>query len=65
MANVQTAAMARGMGRSSYTMQNLANQGNLLANAVASLTADTAREQNQIQKQISLAAQQKAETMGG
>ena len=64
MANVQTAALARGMGRSSYTMQNLANQGNMLANAVASLTADAAREQDQIQKQISLAAQQKAETTG-
>ena len=64
MADVQTAALARGMGRSSYTMQNLANQGNMLANAVASLTADAAREQDQIQKQISLAAQQKAETTG-
>ena len=64
MANVQTAALARGMGRSSYTMQNLANQGNMLANAVASLTADTAREQDQIQKQISLASQQRAETAG-
>ena len=64
MANVQTAALARGMGRSSYTLQSLANQGDALAKAVADLTTDTARQQDQIQKQISLAAQQKAQTTG-
>lgn len=64
MANVQTAALARGMGRSSYTLQNLANQGDALAKAVADLTRDTTRQQDQIQKQISLAAQQKAQTTG-
>jgi hypothetical protein len=64
MANVQTAALARGMGRSSYTLQSLAQQGDALAKAVADLTGDTARQQDQIQKQISLAAQQKAQTTG-
>lgn len=64
MANVQTAALARGMGRSSYTLQNLANQGDALAKAIADLTTDTTRQQDQIQKQISLAAQQKAQTTG-
>lgn len=64
MANVETAALARGMGRSSYTLQSLANQGDALAKAVNDLTADTQRQQSQIQKQISLAAQQKAQTTG-
>jgi len=32
-ANVETAALNRGMGRSSYTMQTLANQGDALAKA--------------------------------
>jgi len=64
MANVQTAALARGMGRSSYTMQSLANQGSALARAVAGLRADTQKQQSQIQEQISLAAQQKAQTQG-
>lgn len=64
MANVQTAALARGMGRSSYTLQTLAQQGDALAKAVADLTTDTTRQQDQIQKQISLAATQKAQTTG-
>ena len=37
MADVQNAALARGMGRSSYTLQSLANQGNALAQAVMQL----------------------------
>ena len=49
-AGVETAALARGMGRSSYTLQSLANQGNALAEAVRQLTADNARQQNQIQQ---------------
>lgn len=64
VANVQTAALARGMGRSSYTLQTLAQQGDALAKAVADLTRDTTRQQDQIQKQISLAATQKAQTTG-
>lgn len=64
MANVQTAALARGMGRSSYTLQTLANQGGALADAIERLSTDTTRQQDQIQEQISLAAQQKAQTKG-
>ena len=64
MAQVETAALARGMGRSSYTLQTLANQGDALAKAIQNLTTDTNRQQDQIQKQISLAAQQKAQTTG-
>ena len=64
MAQVETGALARGMGRSSYTLQTLANQGDALAKAVADLSRDTTRQQGQIQQQISLAAQQKAQTQG-
>lgn len=64
MANVETAALARGMGRSSYTLQSLANQGDALAKAIETLSGDASRQQQQIQEQISLAAQQKAQTTG-
>ena len=64
MANVETAALARGMGRSSYTLQSLANQGDALAQAVMQLTDENARRSDQIQKQISQAAQQNAQTQG-
>lgn len=64
MANVETAALARGMGRSSYTMQSLAGQGESFARAVRSLTDENARRSAQIQSQITLAAQQNAQTQG-
>ena len=64
MANVETAALSRGMGRSSYTMQTMANQGSALAKAVQQLTEENARAQSQAQKQITLAAQQNAQTQG-
>lgn len=64
MANVETAALARGMGRSSYTLQSLANQGDALANAVMQLTDENTRLSDQIQKQITQAAQQNAQTQG-
>lgn len=63
-ANVETAALSRGMGRSSYTMQTLAGQGSALAKAVQQLTEDNARAQSQAQQQITLAAQQNAQTQG-
>jgi len=62
MAGVETAALARGMGRSSYTLQTLANQGNALAQVVRQLTDESARQQGQLQEQISLAAQQQTQT---
>lgn len=61
---METAALSRGMGRSSYTMQTLANQGSALAKAVQQLTEENARAQNQAQQQITLAAQQNAQTQG-
>lgn len=64
MADVETAALSRGMGRSSYTIETMANQGNMLAQAVRQLTDENARQQSQIQAQITQAAQQKAQTTG-
>lgn len=63
-AKLQTAALARGMGRSSYTLDMLKNQGNSLAEAVRALTQENARAQNQIRRQITQAAQQNAQTQG-
>ena len=63
-ANVETAALNRGMGRSSYTMQTLANQGDALAKAVQQLTEDSGRRSQQIQNQITQAAQQNSRTQG-
>lgn len=64
MANVENAALARGMGRSSYTLQTLAQQGKNFANAVQLLSEDNARQQNYAQQQITQAAQQNAQTQG-
>lgn len=64
MANVEAAALARGMGRSSYTLNQLANQGRNYAAAVQQLSEENARAQNQVQQQITQAAQQNAATQG-
>ena len=63
-ANVETAALNRGMGRSSYTLQTLANQGDALAKAVRELTDENARKTGQIQDQITQAAKQNSQTHG-
>lgn len=63
-ANVETAALSRGMGRSSYTLQTLANQGDALAKAVRQLTDENTRQSGQIQRQITQAAQQNSQTQG-
>ena len=63
-ANVETAALSRGMGRSSYTLQTLANQGDALAKAVQQLTDENTRQSGQIQEQITQAAQQNSQTQG-
>ena len=64
MANVENAALARGMGRSSYTLQTLAQQGKNYANAVQLLSEENARQQNYAQQQITQAARQNAQTQG-
>ncbi len=63
-AQVETEALKRGMGRSSYTMQTLANQGTLLAQAIRELTEENERKTGQLQAQISQAAAQNAQTQG-
>lgn len=63
-AALENAALSRGMGRSSYALQTLAGQDNALAQAVRELTENNARAQGQIQKQITLAEQQHAQTQG-
>ena len=63
-ADVQTQALGRGMGRSSYMLESLANQGNLLAEAIRQLTEDSGRRSGQLQQQITQAAEQDAATRG-
>lgn len=63
-AGVETAALARGMGRSSYTLDKLAQQGTLLAEAVERLTGESERKRGQIQAQITQAGEQRANTQG-
>ena len=62
MADVETAALARGMGRSSYTLETLAEQGDALAGAVLALTKENERRSGQLQQQITQAAQHSEET---
>jgi len=64
MADTERAALARGMGRSSYTVETLANQGKALAGSIQALTDENQRQRSQIQKQITQAAQQNAQTKG-
>ncbi len=63
-ADVETAALQRGMGRSSYTLETLAQQGTLLAEAVERLTGESKRKRGQIQAQITQAGEQNAQTQG-
>ena len=63
-AQVDAQALSRGMGRSSYTLQTLANQGTALAEAVRQLTDENARRSGQLQDQITQAAAQNAQTQG-
>ena len=64
MADVETAALARGMGRSSYTLDTMAGQGGALAETIRQLTDESARQQGQLQAQITQAAKQNAQTQG-
>ena len=63
-ADVQTAALARGMGRSSYTIETLAKQGEMLAHAVENLRRESDQKQAQIDNRTALAAKQMAQTTG-
>lgn len=63
-AGVQTAALARGMGRSSYTLQALANEGREHARLIGEMTAESERKREDLAEQISLADAQRAKTQG-
>ena len=63
IANVETAALNRGMGRSSYTLQTLANQGNALAEAVRQLTDESNTKSSQIDQQMALNTSQAQDTI--
>ena len=63
-ADVQTAALSRGMGRSSYMLEALANTGDRLSRAVKELTDASEQKTAQARAQMALAAQQNAETQG-
>ncbi len=61
-ADVQTAALSRGMGRSSYTLETLANTGERLSRAVERLTRENERKTAQAREKVAQAAQQNAQT---
>ena len=63
-AGVQTAALARGMGRSSYTLQALANEAKEHARIVGEMTEESGRRRGDLQEQITLAGEQNAKTQG-
>ncbi|MBR4039417.1 MAG: hypothetical protein IKJ11_04880 [Clostridia bacterium] len=63
-ADVQTAALARGMGRSSYTLDVLANEGERMARSIRELTQENERKSGQVRAQMAQAAQHNAQTQG-
>ena len=63
-ADVQTAALSRGMGRSSYTLEALANTGDRFSRAVKELTDASEQKTAQARARMALAAQQNAATQG-
>lgn len=64
MADVQTAALSRGMGRSSYTLETLAAQGRRLSEQIRDLTEENRRDTAQRQAQITQSAAQNAQIQG-
>lgn len=63
-ADVQTAALARGMGRSSYTLDALAAEGDRMARAIRELTQENERKNAHVRAKMAQAAQQNAQTAG-
>lgn len=64
VANLETAALARGMGRSSYLLNTEAALGQALSETIKNLTNENTRQTAQIQNKLTLAAQQNAQTQG-
>lgn len=63
-AGLETAALARGMGRSSYLLDTKAALSQALSETIKSLTDESARQSAQVQQKITLAGQQNAQTQG-
>ena len=63
-AGLETAALARGMGRSSYLLDTKAQLSRALSDTIRSLTDESTRQSGQIQHKITLAGQQNAQTQG-
>lgn len=63
-AGLETAALSRGMGRSSYLLDTKAQLSRALSDTVRSLTDESQRQSTQIAQKITLAAQQNAQTQG-
>lgn len=64
IAGLETSALARGMGRSSYLLNTEAALGQALAETIKSLSNENTRQTAQIQNKLTLAAQQNAQTQG-
>lgn len=63
-ADVQTAALARGMGRSSYMLDTLANEGDRFARAVREMTQEKERKSEQVRAKMAQAARHSAQSTG-
>ena len=63
-ANIETGALSRGMGRSSYTMSTLSNNDIARAKALSQIDEDANRQTGQIGAQRTQLSQQLAETLG-
>lgn len=64
IAGLETSALARGMGRSSYLLNTEAALGQALAETIRNLSNENTRQTAQIQRNLTLAEQQNAQTQG-
>lgn len=64
IAGLETSALARGMGRSSYLLNTEAALGQALAETIKNLSNENTRQTAQIQRNLTLAEQQNAQTQG-
>lgn len=64
IAGLETSALARGMGRSSYLLNTEAALGQALAETIKNMSNENTRQTAQIQNKLTLAAQQNAQTQG-
>ena len=63
-AGIETGALARGMGRSSYTMSTLNSNDQARASAIDQIMQEVGRSQGQLEAQRTQASEQLAQTLG-